>query len=51
MLVDAARVAEYLGVSRDFVYEHADEIAAARFGCGTSSLRSGRGRFEAGVLG
>jgi hypothetical protein len=34
MLVDAARVAEYLGVSRAFVYEHADELGVHRLGAG-----------------
>lgn len=33
-LVDAARVAAYLGVSRDYVYEHAGELGARRLGSG-----------------
>jgi hypothetical protein len=33
-LVDAARLAERLGVSRDFVYAHADELGARRLGSG-----------------
>jgi hypothetical protein len=33
-LVDAVRVAEHLGVSRDFVYEHAVELGARRLGSG-----------------
>jgi len=33
-LVDAATLAATLGVSRDFVYEHADELGALRLGNG-----------------
>jgi len=33
-LVDAASVAEHLGVSRDYVYEHADDLGARRLGSG-----------------
>jgi predicted DNA-binding transcriptional regulator AlpA len=33
-LVDAATVAEYLGVERSWVYEHADELGARRLGFG-----------------
>jgi hypothetical protein len=33
-LVDACAVAEHLGVSRAFVYEHADELGARRLGNG-----------------
>ncbi len=33
-LVDAATLAEHLGVARDFVYEHADALGAVRLGDG-----------------
>jgi hypothetical protein len=33
-LVDVAKVAEHLGVSKDWVYSHADEIGARRLGSG-----------------
>lgn len=33
-LVDAFAVAEHLGVTRSFVYEHADELGAVRLGLG-----------------
>lgn len=33
-LVDAAAVADYLGVKRSWVYEHADELRARRLGSG-----------------
>jgi hypothetical protein len=33
-LVDAATVAEWLGVSRDYVYAHADELGVKRIGNG-----------------
>jgi hypothetical protein len=33
-LVDAAVLAGFLGVSRDFVYSHADELGAVRLGAG-----------------
>lgn len=33
-LVDAAVVASHLGVSRDYVYEHALELGAVRLGAG-----------------
>lgn len=33
-LVDAAAVAEYLGVAREWVYEHAAELGARRLGTG-----------------
>ena len=34
MLVDARTVADYLGVSVAYVYEHADELGARRLGDG-----------------
>jgi hypothetical protein len=36
-LVDAAAVARDLGVSRDYVYEHADELGVVRLGDGKKS--------------
>jgi hypothetical protein len=33
-LIDAAQLAVLLGVSRDFIYEHADELGALRLGSG-----------------
>ena len=33
-LLDAQAVAQQLGVSRDWVYEHADELGASRIGSG-----------------
>ena len=33
-LVDAAAIARLFGVSRDFVYQHADELGAVRLGDG-----------------
>lgn len=33
-LVDATAVASYLGVQREWVYEHADELGALRLGSG-----------------
>ena len=36
-LVDAAAVAEYLGVDRGYVYEHAVELGARRLGDGPKS--------------
>lgn len=33
-LVDATRVAEALGVSRDYVYEHAGELGGRKVGAG-----------------
>lgn len=33
-LIDAAEVARRLGVSRDYVYRHADELGAIRLGTG-----------------
>ena len=33
-LVDAAAIARLFGVSRDFVYQHADELGAVRLGGG-----------------
>lgn len=33
-LIDAAGVARRFGVSRDFVYEHADDLGAVRLGSG-----------------
>lgn len=33
-LVDVQTVAEYLGVSTDYVYEHADELGVKRLGSG-----------------
>jgi hypothetical protein len=33
-LVDAAAVADFLGVERSWVYEHADELGARRLGSG-----------------
>jgi hypothetical protein len=33
-LVDAAEIARRFGVSRDFVYDHADELGALRLGVG-----------------
>lgn len=34
VLVDAATVAERFAVTRDYVYEHADELGAIRLGAG-----------------
>jgi hypothetical protein len=45
-LVDAARVAEHLGVSRDYVYEHAAELGALRLGSGPRA----RLRFDLGEV-
>lgn len=42
-LVDAAAVAEYLGVDRGWVYEHADELGARRLPS-TTSPRKGKPR-------
>ena len=42
-LVDAAELARSLGISRDTVYQHADELGAVRIGNGTRS----RLRFDA----
>lgn len=46
-LVDAAEIARRFGVSRDFVYDHADDLGAVRLGKrpqGSPPLRSGEGR-------
>lgn len=36
-MVDAAAIAQRLGVSREYVYEHADELGAVRLGEGTKA--------------
>ena len=45
-LLDAAGVAEMLGVERDFVYDHADELGVLRIGQGAKS----RLRFDPQVV-
>lgn len=45
-LIDAAGVADMLGVERDFVYDHADELGALRIGHGSKS----RLRFDPQVV-
>jgi hypothetical protein len=46
-LVDAAAIARRFGVSRDFVYEHADELGAVRLGDGPKA----RLRFDPAKVG
>jgi hypothetical protein len=46
-LVDAAAIARQFGVSRDFVYQHADELGAVRLGSGPKA----RLRFDPAKVG
>jgi hypothetical protein len=46
-LVDAAAIARRFGVSRDFVYQHADELGAVRLGSGPKA----RLRFDPAKVG
>jgi hypothetical protein len=46
-LVDAAEIARRFGVSRDFVYDHADDLGAVRLGNGPKA----RLRFDPAKLG
>jgi hypothetical protein len=46
-LVDAAAIARRFGVSRDFVYQHADELGAVRLGDGPKA----RLRFDQSKVG
>lgn len=46
-LINAGEVARRFGVSRDYVYEHAEELGAVRLGKGTR----GRLRFDPSTVG
>ncbi|HEX6687376.1 MAG TPA: hypothetical protein VF085_01775 [Solirubrobacterales bacterium] len=46
-LVDATKIAQRFGVSRDFVYDHADDLGAVRLGNGPKA----RLRFDPAKVG